>query len=264
MDLIGKKFLFNNEIFSCDDFLKVYSRSSKNVYEVVRVVNSEILFWNDHYNRLINSILKFSGKNLNNIDFKDKVYLVVSKNEIINGNIKIEIIFKDNGEYDVYIYPIKFYYPDEKIGVEVITANFERRNPSIKTYDYDFKNLAQKLIDKNNVYEIILVNRDGFITEGSRTNVYFVKGNEFFTAPENLVLNGVTRINVNNIISTLGFKLVEESVRNDCIDEFDGCFLTSTSSNVLPVNKINDIYMKSCENFYISQVMNRFKEFLKK
>lgn len=264
MDLVGDKFLFNNKIFSCNDFLKFYKYSSQNVYEVIRVVNSKILFWDEHYNRLINSILKFSGKDLKNINFIDRVYLVISENEIIDGNIKIEIIFKNDNDVDIYIYPIKFYYPDEKKGVEVITANLERKNPEIKTYDYDFKSLAQKLIDENNVYEIILVNKDGFITEGSRTNIYFVSGNKFFTAPENLVLNGITRINVNNIICKLGFELIEESIKNNCIDKFDGCFLTSTSSNVLPVNKINDTYMKSCENFYILEVMNYFKEFLKK
>lgn len=42
------------------------------------------------------------------------------------------------------------------------------------------------------VYEVILVNIKGYITEGSKCNVFFIRGNTLVTAPENQVLAGIT------------------------------------------------------------------------
>lgn len=263
MDLIGSKFLFNDKILDKEEFLKVYCYSSNNVYEVIRIMDSKILFWEDHFKRLKNSIFKFNGKDIEIDDLFQKINIVINVNKIDSGNLKIEFVF-DDYKCKLYIYPIKFYYPDKEMGVDVITFNIERENPNIKTYNYDFKTKVQKIINENNVYEILLVNRQGFITEGSRTNVYFIKDNYFFTAPENIVLKGVTRMKVNKIINELGFVLVEESVFKKDIFKFDACFLTSTSSNVLPVNKIDGLCMNSLSNIYLKEVMYSFEEYLKK
>lgn len=263
MDLIGNKFLFNDKILDKKDFVKVYCYSSNNVYEVIRIIDSEILFWEDHFNRLKNSIFKFNGKDIEIDDLLQKINIIIDVNKIDSGNIKIEFVF-DDYNYKLYIYPIKFYYPDKEMGVNVITFNIERENPNVKTYNYDFKTKIQKIINENNVYEILLVNRKGFITEGSRTNVYFIKDKCFFTAPEDVVLNGVTRMKVNKIINELGFVLFEESVSKKDIFKFDACFLTSTSSKVLSVNKIDGFYMNSLSNIYLKKVMYSFEEYLKK
>lgn len=263
MDLVGKKFLFNDKILDNNKFLDVYCYDVKNVYEVVRVINFKILFWDEHFHRLNNSILKLIGENIEIKNLYKNLNRVILENSIDEGNLKIEIIFKGN-DYNLYVYPIKFYYPNNSIGVSVVTREIERKNPNIKTYDCDFKNKVGKIINENNVYEILLVNRSGFITEGSRTNVYFIKDNYFFTAPENLVLNGVTRINVNKIIKNLGFILVEECVTEKEIFNFDASFLTSTSSNVLPIDKINNKNINSSCNIYLEKVINLFGKYLKK
>lgn len=263
MDLIGKKFLFNDKILDNDKFFDVYCYDQKNVYEVIRIINSKILFWDEHLERLNNSILKLTGEKIEIENLHENLDKVISENNISSGNLKIEIVFK-NDNYNIYIYPIKFYYPENFTGVSVVTSNIERKNPNIKTYDCDFKSRVGKIINENNVYEVLLVNNEGVITEGSRSNIYFIKDNYFFTAPENLVLNGVTRINVNKIIKDLGFILVEESVSEKDIFKFDACFLTSTSSNVLPIDKINNKKISSSSNIYLREVINLFGKYLKK
>ena len=50
-----------------------------------------------------------------------------------------------------------------------------------------------RLISDNKLYEVLLVDRNGRITEGSRSNVFFVKGNKFYTGPSAMVLVGITR-----------------------------------------------------------------------
>lgn len=263
MEFEFKEFLFNGKLISKREFKDYYEYHKNNVYEVIRVINSKILFLNDHIDRLNNSILLMYGSKINLDNLISNIKLVIQKNEILNGNIKIEFIFKDD-RVNFYIYPINFYYPDTRFGVASITCNIERENPSIKSYNYNFKNKMEKIIEENNVYEVLLVNKDGLITEGSRSNIYFIKHNNFFTAPTYMVLNGVTRINVNNIIRDFGFNLFEEAVHVDNIEKFDACFLTSTSSNVLPINRINDIRIRSSENKYLSMVNYSFEKYLKK
>ena len=38
----------------------------------------------------------------------------------------------------------------------------------------------EKAIEDNGVYEVLLVNKDGLITEGSRSNIYFIKYDSFY------------------------------------------------------------------------------------
>lgn len=263
MDFYGNKFLINDKILGVDEFKKQYVFEYKNVYEVVRILNGEILFWDEHFNRLKNSIFLLTGKNINLSEIEFKIKNISNLNNILNGNIKIEIFFHESGEFDLCIYPINFYYPDGNIGVDVITYNIERINPKVKTYDISFKDRVNKLIKENDVYEIIMVNKNGFVTEGSRTNVYFVKDKYFFTASEEVVLSGVTRKKVNNIIKQLGFKLVEESVHIENIFDFECCFLTSTSSNVLPVKKINGKHI-NFNNNNLKKVQQFFNEYFQK
>ncbi len=260
MNLVGKKFLVNDEILGSDCFKKIYRFKVRNVYEVIRICNGEILFWNDHFVRLKNSVFKLTGKNIDLNDIEFKIENIINENEIVNGNVKIEILFDDSDDFDLYIYPIKFYYPDENIGVDVITYNIERNNPSVKTYDIFFKETVNRIIEENNVYEILMVNKNGYITEGSRTNVYFVKGKYFFTASEDLVLSGVTRKRVNEIIKDFGFSLIEESIHLDNIFNFDCCFLTSTSSNVLTVKKINGMSV-NLNNVNVKKVQQFFRKY---
>lgn len=257
--MIGKKFIFGSRVLDICDFKNYYSENPNNVYEVVRVINSKVLFWDEHFKRLKNSILMFKNLNLNFENLLSKVNLLISENSMQSGNIKIEIIFK-NENYELFIYPIEFFYPSSQKGVHVVTYNIERNNPNIKTYDYDFKNKIQKILEDKGVYEVVMVNKFGFITEGSRSNIYFIKGNCFFTAPEKFVLPGVTRLKVNEIIKELGFLLIEDCVSENEIFEFEGCFLTSTSSNVLPIVSINGRGIDSLGNYNLQKLILKFEK----
>lgn len=264
MNLKGEKFIFNNEILNKQEFLKQYIYTSNNVYEVIRVMESKVLFWEEHLSRLNNSIIKFNREvDVNLQDLFEKIKIVIKENNIKYGNIKIDIIFIENNQYKLFIYPIEFYYPTEKDFIRVNTLNIERENPNVKNYNYEFKNKVENIIKENNIYEVILIDKQGYVTEGSRTNVYFVKGNCFYTAPIHMVLSGVTRLNVNKLIHKLGYNLYEESICKSDIYKFDGCFLTSTSSNILPVNEIDGIEINTLGNIYIKKLMDNFQKYLK-
>jgi branched-chain amino acid aminotransferase len=107
------------------------------------------------------------------------------------------------------------------------------------------------------LYEVLLVDRHGRITEGSRSNVFFVKGNRFYTAPASQVLGGVTRKKVLQCLHGLGFTVIVEAVSAIEIGSFEAVFLTGTSPGVLPVNYIDAVYFKT-DNPSVRQLMAQY------
>jgi D-alanine transaminase len=83
--------------------------------------------------------------------------------------------------------------------------------------------------------------RDGFVTEGAHSNIFFIRGDTVFTHPEsNSILSGITRNNIISIAAENGIKLVEEAVAADMIPYMNEAFITNTSGEVIPVIRIGD------------------------
>lgn len=88
---------------------------------------------------------------------------------------------------------------------------------------------------ENGMKECIFV-RNGIITEGSHSNIFFVIDGTLFTHPEsNYVLSGVTRKNVIRIAQEAGIKIREEGVLENRIRFIQEAFITNTSAEVTPV-----------------------------
>jgi D-alanine transaminase len=88
---------------------------------------------------------------------------------------------------------------------------------------------------ENGMKECIFV-RNGLITEGSHSNIFFVIDGTLFTHPEsNQVLSGITRKNVLRIAQELGIKIREEAVQENRIRFIREAFITNTSAEVTPV-----------------------------
>jgi D-alanine transaminase len=91
---------------------------------------------------------------------------------------------------------------------------------------------------ENGLKECIFV-RNGLITEGSHSNIFFVIEGTLFTHPEsNHVLSGVTRKNILRIAQDSGIKIREEAVQENRIRFIQEGFITNTSAEVIPVTEL--------------------------
>ncbi len=78
--------------------------------------------------------------------------------------------------------------------------------------------------------------RNGLITEGSHSNIFFVIDGMLCTHPEsNHILSGVTRKNILRIADELGIKIREEAVQESRIRFIKEAFISNTSAEVTPV-----------------------------
>ena len=91
-----------------------------------------------------------------------------------------------------------------------------------------------------NAYEAFLVDDEGYITEGSRSNIFFVREGKLYTAPDDKVLGGITRKHVIDLCSINGIEIEFRCIALAEIEEYESVFMTGTSPMVLPVKSIDD------------------------
>lgn len=84
--------------------------------------------------------------------------------------------------------------------------------------------------------------RNGLITEGSRSNIFFVIDGTLYTHPESEhILSGVTRKNILRIAKEAGITAKEEPLPEKKLRIIHEAFITNTSSEVTPVIAINEL-----------------------
>ena len=211
------------------------SLSMPSVYEVVRLTAGEPVFLPEHYQRLERSLASMGKVPLFTCDeLRRCIADLVRESGIRNHNIKIEADV--SGYSRLYLTPT--HYPDPEMyekGVKTDLFFGERRNPNIKMMDRALREATNAAIKENGLYEVLLVDRNGSVTEGSRSNVFFIKNGEVFTAPPDKVLLGVTRSKIIEIIRDLGITLHEDAPAAADIAEYQAAFISGTSPKVLPI-----------------------------
>lgn len=88
--------------------------------------------------------------------------------------------------------------------------------------------------------EAVLV-RDGNVTEASASNLWMVKDEVLYTHPDgNLVLPGITKIKIRELVNALGIELREETFTKEELLAADECFKTSSVAEIMPIIEIDD------------------------
>ena len=87
-------------------------------------------------------------------------------------------------------------------------------------------------------FESVFV-RNGLVTEGSHSNIFFVIDDILFTHPESdHILSGITRKNVLRIARESGIKAIEAAVSESRLAEIREAFITNTSAEITAVTSI--------------------------
>lgn len=261
----GKFFISGNNILEIGDISEKDILGNTNIYEVIRVIEGIALFKEEHLDRMAKSLrmAQYCGK-IQIGYISKKIEDIIKINENQNGNIKV-VINKD--EDKLHIYYIEHSYPTEDMytkGVNTILYNGERNNPNAKIIDNTFREQVNKQIKDNSVYEAILVDKDGYLTEGSKSNIFMVKNEILITSPVNKVLPGVTRGKIIELAKELNINVEERNVDKAEIVDLDGMFISGTSPKILPIRKINSIKEFEKNNTIITSLISNFNKKIEK
>ena len=225
------------------------------VYEVI-VFNKNIFYdFDDHIQRLFKSLksleIKFS---LSSSSLKIIINNLIRLNKAIIGSVYIQVsrgvAERNHSFHGLNIKPILTIILTKKSnienninGVKAITLNDNRwSRPDIKTTQLLPNVLAKTLANKNNAYESIFIDDEGYVTEGSSSNIWVLnKENELITRNlDGKILSGITRNSISLFAKKNNITVVEKKFTQIELYNAKEVFLTSASSFIMPIVKIDD------------------------
>ena len=245
--------------------IKEFEESDQLVYEVIKIIDGKPLFWKEHIERIYLSFEKIGIKlDIDKEKFTYGAREIVDKDKLPNTNIKI-LVGVFNKEANILIYNIKSSYPSEEIknlGVRVKAFKYERNNPNAKVVNLNYKKEVAKFILENELFEALLVDNNGVVTEGSRSNIFFIKDGRVFTPKSSGVLLGITRMKLLELLKNLNIEFLEADIALESISEYDGAFLSGTSINALAIKNIGDLVFDSAENETFKMIRESFEKMI--
>jgi len=157
------------------------------------------------------------------------------------------------------IYPKEVY----EQGVEVMITHIRRvpaasLNPEWKTLNYMNNILAKLDGEKKGFDEVIMLNAEGNVAEGSSDNIFVYDGETLRTPAVQLgALPGITRGAVLDIARELGVPTEEGAVSPDDLYRARECFLTGTAAELVPVVRVDG---KAIGDGSVGPLVDRLRE----
>ena len=134
----------------------------------------------------------------------------------------------------------------KKNGISIIKSSYEQySNPLHSGYKiigtYINSTMALHEAIEKGADEALLLDKNGYISEGSGENIFLVNKNIISTPKTDHCLNGITRQSVIQIARDLGFEVTEKDITYDELVSSDEVFFSGTAVEITPISKIDQI-----------------------
>ncbi|QBZ83668.1 D-alanine aminotransferase [Hydrogenovibrio crunogenus] len=225
------------------------------VYEVIPVYGKKLFTFQDHLERLKNSLKATSILNpLEDDAWERLLQKLVDMHPWKNQYIYLQVtrgvqMQRDHLPADclsptLYAYTNELKPVSEAIinqGIKAVTLD------DIRWLRCDIKaitllpNIMMKMAAKNQgADDAILIDRDGLVAEGTSNNVFIVKNDALFT-PKNgsRILPGITRSVIQSLAEQHSLPLSETDITLSDLENADEIWLTSSTKDALPVTELN-------------------------
>ena len=244
--------LINNRAFLYGD----------SVFETLRIIDNKIVFWEDHYFRLMSSmrIIRLDIPDNYTPDFLQKNILKLHKKVSKNGHSRIRInVFRfsegkytpDNNKSSFMISCNEISSPEFKINngkyVVDLYKDYYLDNQlisSIKTNNKIINVVASIYAKENGLNNCVLLNKDKMVAEFINSNIFIIKNDQIFTPTiKSGCLNGVLRKNLINILKKSSYSISERDISTFDLTQSDEVFGTNVIQGLFCVtNYRNKIY----------------------
>lgn len=218
------------------------------LFETLRTYNGELFKFEEHYKRLKDSARQiYLPVPVNKETLRKQIEFLIKKNNLKEARVRITItrgighsgLSINCNNQSVIIIAEKLKESNFNKGVKVISINLERALPSVKSLSYLPSVVAKEEAKKRQAFEAILIDNNGFVREGSFSNVFIVKDNVLLTPKEN-ILKGITRETVIDIAKKNNIIVKETEFKKDDIINADEIFITFSTAGIVPVTVINN------------------------
>jgi branched-chain amino acid aminotransferase len=237
------------------------------VFEGVRAYETDagaaIFRLNDHTERLFDAASKigikipYSKEELNQVQ-KD----IFLKNNLSEGYLRPIVFLGSESlgiratELSVNVAIAAWEWPSymspeaKKNGISIIKSSYEQySNPLHSGYKiigtYINSTMALHEAIEKGADEALLLDKNGYISEGSGENIFLVNKNIITTPKTDHCLNGITRQSVIQIARDLGFEVIEKDITYNELISSDEVFFSGTAVEITPISKIDQITIGS-------------------
>ena len=258
-ECLHRFFIWNKEIRSSCDFNPFAFASEGFVYEVIRVIDGVPLFLDEHLQRLTKSAeLAHFGQLPDQTFVAKSLVKLIEVNAVDSGNIKL--VFRPTTPdqqlhyaawFQPHSYPAQWQYDT---GISVALFEQERQEPNAKIIRQEYRQAVAKAIAENKVDDVLLVHQ-GKVTEGSKSNVFFIQDKQLITAPESQVLPGITRQKVIEIARRNKLDFLEKEISVEQVKLMDAACVTGTSPKIMPIKEIVGIKKYVVEHEMLQNLM---------
>ncbi len=224
------------------------------VFETLRAYRGTVFLLDEHVDRLFRSA-GLIGLNINRSakGIKKAVYDTLRANRLKDAVIRITMSrgagppgldpgLCRRGSLIIFArkfrpYPRSFYDRGAKIIIpDTIRNHIRAVNPAIKSMNFLNNIQAKREALEANAFEAIMLDYRGFLSEGTVSNIFFVKNDTLFTpSVDTGILQGITRQTILSIAEESDIRVQEGRYRPSRLYSADEVFLASTTMEVLPV-----------------------------
>jgi branched-chain amino acid aminotransferase len=133
----------------------------------------------------------------------------------------------------------------QKNGIKVRTSSYNRHHVNITMCrakangNYMNSMLALREALSAGCDEALLLDTEGYVSEGSGENIFVVRDGVIYTPDLTSALDGITRATVVQLATELGVKVVEKRITRDEVYIADEAFFTGTAAEVTPIRELD-------------------------
>ena len=251
---------FNGVFTDKSDFITASNRAllyGDAVFETLKVVDNKILFWEEHYFRLMSSmrILRMKIPMNFTIEYlEDQIISLTSKLNISSSaRVRMTIFRNDGGLYRPDTNEVSFMitakecpskeyvFTKENYEVELFKDFHISKHllSTLKTTNKITQVVASVFAKENGFEDCLLINDDKNVIEGISGNIFMVLENHIITPPiSDGCLNGIMRKQViNELKNFTDLVFQEKSISPFDLQKADELFLTNVITGIQPITK---------------------------
>jgi branched-chain amino acid aminotransferase len=221
------------------------------IFETLNIQNNTIVFWEDHYFRLMASMrmLRMEIPMEFTLEFLEQEILktAANKDAFSKARVRLTIFRKDGGLYTPLTNEVDFlievsentYQKKQTYRVDLFKDfyNFSGMLSTVKTTNRMLNTLASIFMDENELDNCVLINERKGVVEAANANIFIVKGAEIKTpALEEGCIKGIVRKKVIEILTkNEAYTILETAISPFEMQKADEVFLTNSIMGVQPV-----------------------------
>ena len=267
------KYITNSQLSSispCDRGLLL----GDGVFETFLIKEGRVVFFEDHWRRLLNSAKLLSISLMTNpSELRLIILKLILMNDLSKGLARLRITLTRgigkmgvefaNNNKSTLIVSITKYIPSPKNMFKTIISTTRRNEYSflsnIKSCNYLDNILAREQASQQHADEALMLNTKGYLACASTANIFLTKKDKLYTPPISAgILPGITRKAVFRLCEELKINIEEINISPKELSLFNEIFITNSLIGIKPILSMGDLAFSNQIGFMTNELQKSY------